>query len=235
MFGISFFTLLLAILGIYIAKTILFRNNAPLPPGPKPKPIVGNRSDLPPAGLQDWQHWLKYGDLYGPISSITVLGRTIIFINDVQVATEILEKRSSLNSSRPRMVFRNEMVGFGNFMIGPLPPDRFRAYRKAVHSVVGTKKAVAQFDSVQDIEVRRFLLRVLEKPKDLSQHIRTEVGALILRIAYDYAIEAHKKDPLINIADEVLLRFGQASVPGAWLVDLFPARMPFFCIQLMPC
>jgi hypothetical protein len=237
MFGISSFSLLLTILGIYIAKRILFRkkSSAPLPPGPKPKPIVGNLSDLPPAGVQEWKHWLKHKDLYGPISSISVFGQTIIIINDVQVATEILEKRSSLNSSRPRLVFANEMVGFGEFMVGPLPPNRFRAYRKAIHGALGTQRAVAQFDGLQDIEVRRFLLRVLEKPKDLFRHIRTEAGAIILRIAYGYAIEAHKEDPLVKIADEVLLQFSLASVPGAWLVDVLPARMSFFCTQLMPC
>jgi hypothetical protein len=229
MYGISFFTLLLAILGIYVAKAILFRKKscAPLPPGPKPKPIVGNLSDLPPAGVQEWQHWLKYKGVYGPISSITVFGQTIIIINDVQVATEMLEKRSSLNSSRPRLVFANEMVGWGNFMVGQIPSNQFRAYRKAIHGVIGTKGAVAQFDSLQDIEVRRFLLRVLEKPKGLFQHIRTEAGAIILGIAYGYAIEAHKEDPLIKVADEALLQFSLAAVPGAWPVDVLPARTFF--------
>src|SRR5215469_10621363 len=201
MFEFSSFALLLTILGIYIAKTTLFRKKriAPLPPGPKPKPIVGNLSDLPPAGVQEWQHWLKHKDLYGPISSVTIFGLTMVIINDVQVATEILEKRSSLNSSRLRLVFANEMVGMGDFLVGLTPSNRLRAQRKAVHSVIGTKGAVAQFDSMQDIEVRRFLLRVLEKPKDLFQHIRTEAGAVILRIAYGYVIEAHKEDPLVKV------------------------------------
>lgn len=60
-------SLALLVLGIYIAKIILVRKNnpAPLPPGPRPKPIVGNITDLPPAGEQEWQHWLKHKDLYG--------------------------------------------------------------------------------------------------------------------------------------------------------------------------
>lgn len=117
-------------------------------------------------------------------------------------------------------------------MVGQVPSNRFRAYRKALHSVMGTKAAVAQFDSLQDTEVRRFLLRVLEKPKDLFQHIRTEAGAVILRMAYGYVIEAHQEDPLIKVADEALLQFSLASVPGAWLVDILPARMSFPSTQL---
>jgi len=231
------FIILLTILGLYIAKTTLFgkKRSAPLPPGPKPKPIIGNLYDLPPAGTQEWKHWLKHKDLYGPISSVTVFGLTMIIINDTQVASDILEKRSSLNSSRLRLVFANEMVGWGDAIVGQVPSGRFRASRKAIHSVMGTKAAVAQFNSLQDTEVRRFLWRTLEKPKDLFQHIRTEAGAVILRIAYGYVIEPHKKDPLIQLADEALLQFSLAAVPGAWLVDILPARMSFFCVELILC
>lgn len=67
MFEIASINLFLLALGIYIAKIILARkkNPAPLPPGPRPKPIVGNITDLPPSGEQEWQHWLKHKDLYG--------------------------------------------------------------------------------------------------------------------------------------------------------------------------
>lgn len=37
----------------------------PLPPGPKPKFLVGNLGDLPKPGEQEWVHWLKHKDLYG--------------------------------------------------------------------------------------------------------------------------------------------------------------------------
>lgn len=37
----------------------------PLPPGPKPRPLVGNLADLPPNGAREWEHWLKHKDLYG--------------------------------------------------------------------------------------------------------------------------------------------------------------------------
>lgn len=51
--------------------------------------------------------------------------------------------------------------------------DQFRAYRKAMHRTIGSKVIVTQFNCLQEVEVRRFLLRVLNDPDGLIQHIRT--------------------------------------------------------------
>lgn len=52
---------------IYVTKVLLTRKKAPgpLPPGPPGKPIIGNITDLPPPGGQDWMHWLKHKQQYG--------------------------------------------------------------------------------------------------------------------------------------------------------------------------
>lgn len=51
--------------------------------------------------------------------------------------------------------------------------DQFRAYRKALQPYLGSESAVAQFNSLQEVEVRRFLLRVLWDPTKLTDHIQT--------------------------------------------------------------
>lgn len=51
--------------------------------------------------------------------------------------------------------------------------DRFRSYRKVMHQVLGSKTTVTRFNPLQEVEIRRFLLRVLHRPEDLVQHIRT--------------------------------------------------------------
>jgi hypothetical protein len=65
---ISALTLVLAILAVYLLKTLLQRNDGkhpPLPPGPKPKFLVGNLTDLPKPGELECVHWLRHKDLYG--------------------------------------------------------------------------------------------------------------------------------------------------------------------------
>ncbi|KAL4914581.1 cytochrome P450 [Aspergillus aurantiobrunneus] len=189
---------------------------------PPPKLLIGNLGDLPPPGQQDWVHWLKYKASYGPISSNTVFGQTIIILNDSRIAFDLLEKRSNAYSSRPRMVFAAEMAGWEHILAMQPYSDTFRAYRKAMHRVLGTKTAISQFDRLQDVEVRRFLLRVLESPTDLIQHIRTETGAVILKIAYGYNIEPRGHDPLVSLANESLDIFSVAATPGIWMADTIP-------------
>jgi hypothetical protein len=91
------------------------RKLLPLPPGPKGLPILGNFTDLPPKGTTEFEHWIKHKDLYGPISSVTVLGQTIVLVHDREVAFELLEERATKYSSRPHMVFASDMYARSYF------------------------------------------------------------------------------------------------------------------------
>ncbi|KAJ5154053.1 uncharacterized protein N7500_009492 [Penicillium coprophilum] len=172
-----------------------YRNKANLPPGPKGKFLIGNLFDLPSAGTQEWQHWLKHKDLYGivspivfeqrlnlagPISSVTVLGQTLIIVNDRDLAFQILEKNSIKHSSRPHLVFAHDLV-------------------------IGTRESAAKFNGFLELEARRFAYRVLHAPEKFIDHNRTG------------------EDPLVRLANLAVWRFAEAAVPGAWLVDFIPA------------
>ncbi|KAL5481175.1 hypothetical protein ACEPAI_10116 [Sanghuangporus weigelae] len=216
--------ILFGVLGIYLVKLFLYPKTmyGPLPPGPKPKPFIGNLTDLPPSGQQEWVHWSKHRDLYGPMSSLTTFGQTLIILNDKRIAFELLEKRSLSYSSRPKMVFCGEMIGWENQLAMQPYTNLFRANRKYFHAMIGTKHAISRFAELQDMEVRRFLFRVLNKPSELLQHIRAETGAIILKISHGYSIEHNAHDPLIDLADEAVLQFSLSAVPGAWIVDILP-------------
>ena len=111
--------------------------------------------------------------LLGPLSSVEVFGERLIIINDARIAFDLLEKRSSIYSDRPRMVFGGEMCGWEHALSSQHYTDRFRAYRKNIHNTIGTKNAVSRYYPHQETEVRRFLYRVLEEPEKLLHHIRT--------------------------------------------------------------
>ena len=104
--------LCLAIVVLFLAFKLLKKRATtksclPLPPGPPPLPLIGNLLDLPTE--YDWIHWGKHKVLYGPISSVSVMGKTIILVSDAKIAMELLDKRSSNFSDRPIFPFAGEM------------------------------------------------------------------------------------------------------------------------------
>lgn len=148
------------------------RNNRPrLPPGPKSLPVIGNIMDLPPKGMPEYQHWLRHKDDYGPISSVTVLGNTIVIIHDKASAHELLVKQSAKTSSRPHMEFGLNLCDYKNLFALSPSNDCHRRRRKLVYQHFGTRAMASQYSHVQEMEARRLLLRVLDEPDGLVQHI----------------------------------------------------------------
>lgn len=47
---------------------------------------------------------------------------------------------------------------------------------------------------------------------------------MILKITYGYTTEAHTRDPLVDLANEAMQNFADATVPGKWTVDVLPFR-----------
>ncbi|KAL3458739.1 putative cytochrome P450 oxidoreductase OrdA-like protein [Aspergillus heterothallicus] len=216
--------LAIALIAILIIRSLSPRAPqlvAPLPPGPKPLPLVGNLRDLPAPDTEEWVHWLKHKDLYGPLSTINVFGQRLVILNEARLAIDLLDKRSAMYSDRPSMPFA-KLAGWGDGVALLEYGKRFHSYRKHMHREIGSKVGVARFNEVQETEVGRFLLRLVDKPQDLVAHARRLAGAVILKIAYGYSIDYDGNDPLVDIAEEAVEQFSLAVQPGTWAVDLLP-------------
>ena len=148
-------------------------NSLPLPPGPKPVPLLGNVADFPPAGEPEHLHWLKHKDMYGGISSVTVMGMTLVILHDKALAHDLLEKSAGKTSGRPEMVMANKLCGYESIAVCQSYTPTFRRYRKLLHQELGTKTTAAQFHNVQEEEVKRQLVRILREPEGLLSHYKT--------------------------------------------------------------
>ncbi|KAF2425530.1 cytochrome P450 [Tothia fuscella] len=223
--------IVLSIIALFRKLHIKSKSVTPLPPGPRGLPIVGNLLDLPSKGSEPGPHWLRHKDLYGPISSITVLGQTIIIINDRMLAFELLDKRASKTSSRPHSVFAVDMVGWSKAPAALDNTNLLRTYRKAMARVIGSPGAVAKFDEVHEIEIRRLLWRLQRDPKNFVDHVRKAAGGLILRLSYGYVVDPHGNDYLVDLAERAIGEFALAFTPGLWMVDSIPALkyLPDWC------
>ena len=144
-----------------------------LPPGPKPLPLLGNIRDFPPPGKPEHQHWLEHKDVHGPISSVTVMGMTLVIIHDKSIASQLLERNSGKTSGRPTMVMANQLCGYEAIVLCQSYTPTFRRYRKLLHRELGTISSAAQFQSIQEEAVNRQLVRALKHPEQWNFHLKT--------------------------------------------------------------
>ena len=164
---------LLAFLGLLIIQKRSERLTHPrLPPGPKPLPIIGNVLALPPKGVPEFQHWLKHKDIYGPISSITVMGLALIIFHDKEAAHTVLGKKAQRTSARPQLNFAT-LCGFENFLLTHQYDDKYRKHRKMVHQEIGTKGLSAAFQPIQEKEALRFVLQTFHNPDNMMVYLKT--------------------------------------------------------------
>ena len=114
---------LLALLSYFFYRKVVGRA-APLPPGPKPWPLLGNITDLRPNEL--WllaSHWAKrYGrspsnifplrplqHVPGDVVYLHVFGQGLVFLNSHAAAIELMERRSATYSDRAPLVMVTEL------------------------------------------------------------------------------------------------------------------------------
>ena len=98
------------------------RQGRNLPPGPRKYPLIGSAFSMP--SILEWETYAKWGKEYSPCRSIDIilnlpfsihlmflcadsdiihvnaLGTSIIILNSYKVATDLLDQRSGIYSSR---------------------------------------------------------------------------------------------------------------------------------------
>ncbi|KAJ6192352.1 O-methylsterigmatocystin oxidoreductase [Bipolaris maydis] len=197
-----------------LMKLWLNRYVLPLPPGPKGLPILGNVSDMPKPGVLECHHWFEHKKKYGPISSVTAMGQTIVIINDATIALDLLRGRSAIYSSRPSLTFASDMVGWRHVTAMIPYSDTWKIHRRNIKNITSTATSLAEFDRIQETETAHFLANLLEAPERLLDHIRYETGSVILKIVYGYDYNRHEGDPLVDMAETTVAQFAEALVPG---------------------
>lgn len=212
--------------GVYLVKKLVIKKNlTPYPPGPRGWPLIGNILDMP--RIKPRVTFTKWGEMYGDITHIEVMGRHIIVLNSVKTAMEMMDNKSILYSERPVLPMSGELVGWKDSL--PFLPygDLFRQQRKNLHRVIGSRAAVDVYNEIGEAKTHQFLKRVLAKPDQLQGHIRHTVGAIVLRISHGYEVKEND-DPFIDLANRVTTNGSQATEPGAFLVDILPflAKVP---------
>ncbi|KAK7041606.1 hypothetical protein VNI00_009196 [Paramarasmius palmivorus] len=188
------------VLGLALTVTVvLLYTKAPtvrLPPGPKGYPLIGNAIQLDQK--RPWHTFVEWKRKYGDIVHFRLFNQDVILLNSARIAGDLLRRRASNYSGRPRLVVADSITGglFVPFM-----------------------NAEAR---VQISEAIKLSVDILDSPDLCDDHIHRFTASSIISIIYNKSSLQSHRDPIISSLDEIVHAITNAMAPGRYLVNHLP-------------
>ncbi|KZP02374.1 cytochrome P450, partial [Athelia psychrophila] len=200
---------------IYVVKTWTRRSR--LPPGPRGWPLIGNLLDMP--STDEWRtyaQWVK--EFNSDILHLDICGTHIVILNSLEACVELLERRSSIYSTRHRSV--SDLMGYSWNLACLAYNDNCRAQRRYFHHEFEGRAIQAHYPSITNAS-HDLLQRFLDAPEKWQSHVRHAVGATIMDVAYGIEVQP-VNDPYVATAEAAFASVTIATLPGAFMVDMMP-------------
>ncbi|PIL29143.1 hypothetical protein GSI_09192 [Ganoderma sinense ZZ0214-1] len=204
--------LLVAVVLLAFVRFLLDRKNGytrglPLPPGPKGWPVIGNMLNMTAS-----QPWIAYRNLAiecGDIIYFQVLGQPLLVLGNAALVSEFFEKRSANTVGQDK-----------NYGIMPYG-QQWRQHRRLFWQHFNVR-AVSAYQQTQTDTTRKFLLKLLQDPSQLVEHIRYAFLATILKVLVGIDVSDNGDNQYSGHIDAALEGFSQGLMPGKFLVGLLP-------------
>ncbi|KXN85011.1 O-methylsterigmatocystin oxidoreductase [Leucoagaricus sp. SymC.cos] len=147
-------------------------------------------------------------------------GQPVIVLNDIEIAQELLEKRSALYSSRPQSRMLVEVIGF-RALFGLMPyGDEWRMQRRIFQQGFSEKTLPMLQEKGLEFVRKALLANLLVSPDQLYDHVRNYVGGLSTSTIYGLPVQ-RQRDPLVKFAEDAFIKMAAAGGPGKYLVNVF--------------
>ncbi|KAK4425380.1 cytochrome [Sesamum alatum] len=185
------------------------------PPGPPGLPFFGNVLEYDPSNLH--LRLAKLSDKYGPLMSMTLVGKPVIVISSARVAKEALKHNDLAFSSRPsftcssKLTYNNRDITFSPYS------EYWREMRKMVVLRLFTLKQVNSFRPAREEEVARMVKEIsrqanAQQPVNINETAMSLSSSMICRFAlgkrYDEEGGSEKRrfDRLLHQLQELSLQ-----------------------------
>ncbi|KAE9389979.1 cytochrome P450 [Gymnopus androsaceus JB14] len=212
--------LAIPVVALIVMKS-LSKSKGQMPPGPRGLPFLGNIFQLP---QHQWLRFTEWKEQYGPIFSLNMAGNPVIVLNSHEVVTELLEKRSTIYSDRPRFIMAHEILTGGIFVAFSGYNALWRKLRRAGQDGLNVR-ASEKFQPLQQEEARFLAYQMLTNSRDWDDHMRRSAASSILCAVYGWDLIQKSDDPFITRINDLAHRLVRAALPGAYLVEIFPMML----------
>ncbi|KAG9311162.1 cytochrome P450 [Chiua virens] len=209
-------TVVFLIAGILVRRYLL-QCKKQSPPGPPASLFSGGVGKTPKG--HPWKIYHEWSQKWGSVLFLRLFGRDVFVFNGVQVARDLLEKRSKIYCDRPTwtmadLIGRQDNVGFTYY------GESLKSARKLLHSALGPHTRASWSPMLEDQTLN--LIRQLIASNDAWEPIiKSHVASVVVRFTYGTEIT----EEYVKLSEEINRDTGLALQPG-WAVDLFP-----FCGQ----
>ncbi|KAK4941990.1 hypothetical protein LTR10_018171 [Elasticomyces elasticus] len=217
-----FLGIVLVIVGLLVYEQ---KRDRGLPPGPARLPLIGNLHQAP--NEVPWRQYAQWTKQYGPIFRLQYGLNTVIMLGNHEAAHDLLDKRSSIYSSRPRLVMADECTTKGMHVLLMKYGQQWRTHQKMQASCLNIRVSQS-YQPLQDLESKQLVYELLST-NDFKSRYHRYTSSLMFALAYGRRCP-HGDEPEIQGADQVNANFLYAGRVGTWAVDALPVlnRLPKF-------
>ncbi|KAF9262292.1 cytochrome P450 [Marasmius fiardii PR-910] len=192
--------------------------NVPLPPGPKPDPLIGHLRMMPTDNQADvFREWAK---TYGDVIYLEVLGRKIVVLDKIEDARALLENRGSKYCCRPELT-TVPLMGWNRFLVFMPYGPQFLKHRKMIQQYFGRKETMAFTPIVLD--ETRLLIKNLHQSasgRHLDYVRRCNISC-IMRVVFGHQVKSDD-DNFMAILHRAAYGINNCGQGGNTVVDTFP-------------
>ncbi|KAF8182492.1 cytochrome P450 [Mycena galopus ATCC 62051] len=193
------------------------RETRPLPPGPPKDPLIGHLRYMPTAQAPFvFNEWAK---TYGDVMHLQVLGKSMIVLNTLQAAVDLLDKRGSIYSDRPPLPLY-ELLGWTYMLSFMRYGETFTRHRQ-VHQSFFSRQRCAEFEPMQTQEARQLVRNLFASPTENSHIHRRFTTSVLVQVVAGHKINSND-DPYLELSKMVYQVFSVTGPPGGTPIDFFP-------------
>ena len=191
-----------------------------LPPGPAGLPLIGNFLHLGNAETFRFkvQEWAKQ---YGEIFYTRMGGSDYVYLSSPTTVKELMDKRSSIYSSRPPAPLAGDVASGGRRQLFMAYGPSYRVVRKIAHQLLSITQTTS-YQPVQDLESKQLMHDILHDPANFYDHNRRYSASVIITVTYGHRCPDWNA-PIVKNVYKVVNNLQVFSTPGAFLVDTFPS------------
>nr|AAM66087.1 putative cytochrome P450 [Arabidopsis thaliana] len=154
---------LISLLPIIVATLMLYQRwwRSNIPPGPKPKFLLGNLHQMKPLWTHSFSEW---SETYGPIISVWIGSQLTVVVSSSDLARQVLRDKDHQLSNRHRIA---RMTQTGTDLVWSDYSPHYVKLRKLCTLELFSLKSIENFRSLREMEARSMVVSIL---KDLMSN-----------------------------------------------------------------